>query len=317
MADNPFSGIQDKDLANFCRDLVRRGYEVRHMGTGHFQAFWKGEYTHCRIPLTPRGPAAFTKVKADIKKFERSHGMYVEPVKSERPKKAKPAAERRKFVMPTAGDTNDRRPASIAPSQYTVATMLGADAMMKLAEAVMPERLKEVTMNNTQQRPKRSWTLEEKAAMVKRYRDAVLVQRGEAVLEEMDLYHSNITSFVKTLKDNGWDPDATEITLEPATDEQGSYTPAFVEAITGVVVADPVFDPDEEITELTQQWSELVARKRELAASQEGLSATIDRLLTQAEEAAQQRDQVNAEAADVAASITKTRKRLAEMARED
>ena len=320
MADNPFSGIQDKDLANFCRDLARRGYDVRRMGTGHFQAFWKGEYTHCRIPLTPRGPGAFTRVKAAIKRFERSHGMYAEPVKSGRPK-ARTAAKRKRriFVMPEPGDVSDRRPASIAPSQYTVATMLGSDAMMKLAEAILPER-KEKIMTQ-----RRSWTLEEKAAIVKRYRDAVKVQGGESLLKELGIYNSHITSFTQQLRQNGWDPDATPVIEEPRPE----YTFETVEVPepvipfetvpedTGVVVTEPVFDPDEEITTLTAQWSDLVTRKRELSAAQEGLSATIDRLLTQAEEVAQQRDQVTAEAADVAAGITKVRKRLAEMVRED
>ena len=110
------------------------------MGTEHFQAFWKGEYTHCRIPLTPQVRRVHPG-EADIKRFERSHGMYAEPVKSERPRKPKVKAPRLgRFVMPATGDVSDRRPASIAPSQYTVATMLGSDAMMKLASAIMPER---------------------------------------------------------------------------------------------------------------------------------------------------------------------------------
>ena len=265
--------------------------------------------------------------------------MYAEPVKSGRPK-ARTAAKRKRriFVMPEPGDVSDRRPASIAPSQYTVATMLGSDAMMKLAEAILPER-KEKIMTQ-----RRSWTLEEKAAIVKRYRDAVKVQGGESLLKELGIYNSHITSFTQQLRQNGWDPDATPVIEEPRPE----YTFETVEVPepvipfetvpedTGVVVTEPVFDipassmqdayvvseadnidPDEEITTLTAQWSDLVSRKRELAAAQEGLSATIDRLLTQAEEVAQQRDQVTAEAADVAAGITKVRKRLAEMVRED
>ena len=245
MPDDPFSGIKDKDLANFCRDLARRGYEVRRMGTDHFQAFWEGEYTHCRIPLTPRGPGAFTRCKAAIKRFERSHGMYAEPVKSERPRKPKVKAPRLgRFVMPATGDVSDRRPASIAPSQYTVATMLGSDAMMKLASAVMPERLKEVTMKNMQQR--RSWTLEEKAAIVKRYRDAVKVQGGESLLKELGIYNSHITSFTQQLRQNGgWDLDATPVIREEPAFETVEVPEPVIETVpevTGVVVTEPVFD---------------------------------------------------------------------------
>ena len=86
---------------------------------------------------------------------------------------------------------------------------------------------------------------------------------------------------------------------------------------TGVVVSEPVFDADEEITGLTGQWSELVSRKRELAGQYDRLTAGIDDLLTQAEELAKQRDKVTAVTTEVAAGITKVRKRLAEMVRED
>ena len=202
---------------------------------------------------------------------------------------------------------------------------------------VLPDEMKETMTQNRNIRPqRRTWTLEEKAAIVKRYRDAVKVQGGESLLKELGIYNSHITSFTQQLRQNGWDPDATpvtvireeprpEYTFETVEQEQDRLEQAVREAEESpflirqeqVVVTEPVFDPDEEITTLTAQWSDLVSRKRELAAAQEGLSATIDRLLTQAEEAAQQRDQVNAEAADVAAGITKVRKRLAEMVRED
>ena len=163
------------------------------------------------------------------------------------------------------------------------------------------------------------------------------VQRGESLLKEMGIYNSHITSFTQQLRQNGWDLDATPVIREEPADGRGAraavrdgtrrhrsgghrtclrHSCISMQDAYVVSEADNI-DPDEEITTLTAQWSELVSRKRELAAAQEGLSATIDRLLTQAEEAAQQRDQVTAEAADVAAGITKTKKRLAEMVRED
>ena len=322
MAD-PFSGIQDKDLANFCRDLVSRGYEVRHMGTDHFQAFWKGEYTHCRIPLTPRSGQAFTRAKADIKRFEVAKGMWVAPKKSERPRKAKPKAPRMgKFVMPFAGDVSDKRPASIAPTQYTVATLLGVDALHALAAVVNP--VKEVkTMQETRQR--HEWTEEEMAATVFRYRRATQAYRdwkasgfagdkpqtGIALLKELGVGNSHITWFTKKLAETGRYPELDAPVQPEVIPAAEVYPPQ------PVVVSEPVFDADEEITGLTTQWSELVSRKRELAGEYGRLTAGIDDLLTQAEELAKQRDKVTAVTAEVAAGITKVRKRLAEMVRED
>ena len=316
-----FTGIQDKDLANFCRDLVSRGYEVRHMGTDHFQAFWKGEYTHCRIPLTPRSGQAFTRAKADIRKFVRAHGM-LEPVrKSDRPKKAKPKAPRMgKFVMPFAGDVSDKRPASIAPTQYTVATLLGVDALHALAAVVNP--VKPVKEVKTMQE---KWTEETMAAAVFRYRRATQAYRdwkasgfagdkpqtGIALLKELGVGNSHITWFTKKLAETGRYPELDAPVQPEVIPAAEVYPPQ------PVVVSEPVFDADEEITGLTGQWSELVSRKRELAGQYDRLTAGIDDLLTQAEELAKQRDKVTAVTTEVAAGITKVRKRLAEMVRED
>lgn len=401
-----------KEQLPLAEELIKRGYEIGRDGNNHFPVTWQGKLVTA-FSGSPRSmTSSLLYVRAAVRRFERANGLFRPQKKTTAARRSRQAPGMSGFTMPSHG-TATRSPQapsqrSLEPSQYTVASMLGADAMEALARATLPvfkePELTETRTKDWRSNPRRSrtddekrriladfagvpngnkmqwlkdhglhhsnitawtqqlasrpqpepkpvqrdvhtWSEEEMAAVVFRYRRATAAWRawnksgrqgakpqpGVELLRELGIGNGHITWFTDKLRATGrypqLDPEPAKTdaipfvtvpeSAEVFTEAEPAEQPEPVVDEPVIIAEQPVLDVDELIAELTAQWTELIARKRELAAARALATERIDALLAEAGEVEARRNQMTVEINDVQADIAKARKRIAELVKDE